>query len=283
MSLNSSIRAVFIISMMTLYTACSDNSVPSEVHTVIFDQSEFSSPFSLDPCDENTDKISQLENVAHRELISIDYTNKYEKNIDIPVTVYALTFTYRIVSDIPELPQIDQVFNGEGIAGLNPNNGKWELHELKLGDSDEGIIREILDRQYMSNDGLPLSEQCIMNRVSEGLRLADVPKLAIAETYTSTGKFSGSNAGYGMPEPTEINSDYIYSVAAGNEGKITVTYNDRLGNGDANNRTIIIAPITSKLDDSDQYWSLDQYWECRGGTMPDKFRPKKCRKNNLSN
>jgi len=269
------------MSYIILCTACSDNSVPPEVYTVIFDQSEFSSPISLDPCDVNTDKIRQLEKPAHRELISIDYTNKYEKYIDMPVTVYALTFTYRIVSDIPELPQIDQVFNGEGVAGLNPNNGKWELLEIKLGGSDESIIRAKLDQKYMSNDGLPPSEQCIMSRVIEALSLAGAVKLAVAETYTSTGKFFGSNAGYGIPGPTEIYSNYISSVSAGNEGKITVTYNDRLGNSDANNRTIIFTPIATKLDDLGQEWSRasrNQYWKCRGGTMPGRFRPQECRK-----
>lgn len=101
----------------------------------------------------HADTVSALKNAARRELVSIDYTNKYKASpMGMPVTFYALTFKYRIVGTIPQAPAVDGVLEGQAKAWLDPDTGKWRLDELNLSDKGSATLVEVIARQYAPFD-----------------------------------------------------------------------------------------------------------------------------------
>ena len=74
--------------------------------------------------------------IAERKLQAITFSNAYKRN---PMgmgehMVHALTFTYSLEPLVPELPLLDQSFEGKAVAALSPNDGRWHLEEFNLGD-----------------------------------------------------------------------------------------------------------------------------------------------------
>jgi type IV pilus assembly protein PilA len=127
-------------------------------------------------------------------------------------------------------------------------------------------------------------------QVTEGLNLAASAKAAIAETYTSTGAWPGSNAAAGLGSAAAIKGKYVNSVAVANN-VITVTFrNGAPANSGIRNGTLLITAGTSG--------NGDIAWQCgsksmtglsltngttawasagAGGTIPQKYRPAECR------
>ncbi|MEX1828659.1 pilin [Luteibacter sp. CQ10] len=100
-------------------------------------------------------------------------------------------------------------------------------------------------------------------KVSEGLVLADAAKLAVAETFQSTGSMpaNASAAGY-----TATSSTYVSAIALGEgDGKITVTY-QHIGSG-VDEKTVTLTPTTSTGVIT---------WVC-GGDVDKQFLPANCR------
>ncbi len=65
----------------------------------------------------------------------------------------------------------------------------------------------------------------VRSQVTEGMSLADGSKTAIAEYYSNTGAFPGSNLSAGLATSDLINGKYVSDVNVGtSRGKITVTY-----------------------------------------------------------
>jgi type IV pilus assembly protein PilA len=61
-------------------------------------------------------------------------------------------------------------------------------------------------------------DYAVRAKVSEGINLAGATKLAVAETYSSAGKYPVSNASAGVPKSTSINGKYVVSVGTGSDG-----------------------------------------------------------------
>ena len=99
--------------------------------------------------------------------------------------------------------------------------------------------------------------------VAEGLSLAGGAKASVTEYYSSQGKFPTNNASAGLATDTDIKGNAVTKVAVAN-GKITITYNDKVTNA----ATLELSPITS---------AGGVQWTCKGGTVDKKFRPSNCR------
>lgn len=93
---------------------------------------------------ENYQRISKpYLKLAHRSLISIDFKNQYE---DAPGgmkrTFYSITFSYKIVNDLTNLPTITKIFKGKGKIYKDPDDGTWKMvgpfENLGIGLSDDG-------------------------------------------------------------------------------------------------------------------------------------------------
>jgi type IV pilus assembly protein PilA len=89
----------------------------------------------------------------------------------------------------------------------------------------------------------------IRAKVSEGIGFADAAKVAVSETFISTGNWPATNAAAGLDVATNINSKYVTSVTAGapNPGQITILMGGEMDTGATG--TLIFTPYTSVNND----------------------------------
>ena len=139
----------------------------------------------------------------------------------------------------------------------------FTLIELMIVIAIIGILAAIAIPAYQ--------DYTIRAKVSEGLNLAGAAKLAVSETYDSTGAMAANNAAYGLPAATSINGTNTSSVTVSSAGAITIKYATAGlgGTPTANGKTIILVPDTSS--------GGSIQWGCDTGDMPSKYRPANCR------
>ena len=99
--------------------------------------------------------------------------------------------------------------------------------------------------------------------VAEGLTLAGGAKASVTEYYSSQGKFPTNNESAGLATANTIKGNAVTQVAVAN-GKITITYNDKV----TNDATLELSPISG---------AGGVQWICKRGTVAAKYRPSNCR------
>jgi len=141
----------------------------------------------------------------------------------------------------------------------------FTLIELMIVIAIIGILAAIAIPAYQ--------DYTIRAKVTEGINLAGAAKLAVAETFDSTGGYASvANTGYGLPDAISIVGNHTSAVAAAaTTGLITISYkaSGLGGSPTANSKTITMSPSSASAG------SLQ--WDCTGGTMPPKYRPANCR------
>jgi type IV pilus assembly protein PilA len=103
------------------------------------------------------------------------------------------------------------------------------------------------------------------SRVSEGLSLAAGAKTAMAEYYASNNAWPADNAAAGVAAKADINGNSVTSVEV-KDNTIIVVYKTNVDVAAKN--TIILTGTANGGGVS---------WDCKGGTVDDKFRPSECR------
>ena len=138
----------------------------------------------------------------------------------------------------------------------------FTLIELMIVIAIIGILAAIAIPAYQ--------DYTIRAKVSEGLNLAGAAKLAVAETFDSTGGWGANHDAYGLPTAASITGTNVASVTAGADGTITILYNATGlgGNPTANAKNVTLDP-SSALPGS-------LTWDC-SGSMPSKYLPSNCR------
>lgn len=67
--------------------------------------------------------------LAKRQLISIDYKNRYEDSpLGLKRTFFSILFTYRFVNFSTKLPSVNATFKGKAKAYLDPDDGTWKIN-----------------------------------------------------------------------------------------------------------------------------------------------------------
>ena len=138
----------------------------------------------------------------------------------------------------------------------------FTLIELMIVIAIIGILAAIAIPAYQ--------DYIVRTKISEGLNMAGAAKLAVAETYDSTGVLAPDNGSAGLPSATSITGTYVSGIDVGNggDGVIEITYNTSVGgNPTANLSVMTLTPSTSEGS---------MMWVCTGD-MANKYRPANCR------
>jgi type IV pilus assembly protein PilA len=115
----------------------------------------------------------------------------------------------------------------------------------------------------------------IRTQVSEASVLTDGAKTAVAEYYSNTGKFPGSNSSAGLALAASISGKYVLSVdvaAGSNPGVIFATFNATQANAAIQGLHFALSPITTSGSIS---WSCND--TAKDTTVDPKYLPQSCR------
>ena len=104
----------------------------------------------------------------------------------------------------------------------------------------------------------------IRARVTEGITMANVAKLAVSETALSNSAMPPTQADAGYTTPAATPNVNSITIAGDGSGEIIIDFTPAAGGG-----TIIMTP---KLTPNE-----DVSWICTGGTLLPKYRPASCR------
>jgi type IV pilus assembly protein PilA len=138
----------------------------------------------------------------------------------------------------------------------------FTLIELMIVIAIIGILAAIALPAYQ--------DYTVRSKISEGLNMVGAAKLAVAETYDSTGSFKANNTSYGLPLATSIKGNYVSTITA-TQSTITITYKPTGigGTPTANGGTLIVVAATNA-------GSVE--WSCtRATAIVAKYRPANCR------
>lgn len=104
------------------------------------------------------------------------------------------------------------------------------------------------------------------SRVTEGLSLAAGSKTAVAEYYSSFGKWPSNNASAGLASKSQIKGNAVTEVDV-NGGVITVKFNEKVENG----KVVVLSPSET---------SGSFKWDCTkadANRVNVKYLPSECR------
>lgn len=146
----------------------------------------------------------------------------------------------------------------------------WVGYELWLSSRPEPPPSQVAAPQKPVAQPAPLPETSYQDNtvrayVSEGFALADMARTAVAEYYMSMGVYPRDNAQAGLAQPQDMRGNAVSSVAVGEGGIITVTFNQFVGEG----QTLVLEPTSSG--------GGPIVWDCKKGTLPARHRPPHCR------
>jgi len=139
----------------------------------------------------------------------------------------------------------------------------FTLIELMIVVAIVGILASLALPMYQ--------DYTVRTKVSEGLSLTAAVKIAVAESFYSTGVMPASNKALDLPDPMQIKSRYVASVSV-TDGTITVAYAPQGlgGNPSMDGATLTLTPTRN---------GAALTWQCAVGNQTQLFKyvPAECR------
>ena len=140
----------------------------------------------------------------------------------------------------------------------------FTLIELMIVIAIIGILAAIAIPAYQ--------DYTIRSKVSEGLNMSGAAKLAVAETFDSSGAFRNTNQSYGLPDAASISATYVSAIDAaegGADGVIHIHYREiAAGKVDSNDEILLSAQTGS---------AGAMGWICSSTDIDGRFLPSNCR------
>jgi type IV pilus assembly protein PilA len=139
----------------------------------------------------------------------------------------------------------------------------FTLIELMIVIAIIGILAAIAIPAYQ--------DYIVRAKVSEGLNMAGAAKLAVAETYDSSGVFPEDNDEAGLPLDTDITGTYVDRITVsslGGQGRVEILYNASTGGNPTVDTKVMWLTATPSQG--------SMLWQCTGD-MENKYKPSNCR------
>ena len=154
-----------------------------------------------------TDKFTRLPNLttnrnqrcldlAKRIVKSIDYQNTYKGSPrGIEMQFHAITFSYVLDGNLPELPKIEKTYEGKAKVYKDPDDGKWKLDNLELQDRGNQEFMSQINAKYEKYDPKKANEGeafLTVNAKKEGVKVT-ASGLQYKVLTEGTGRIPGAN------------------------------------------------------------------------------------------
>ncbi len=119
----------------------------------------------------------------------------------------------------------------------------------------------------LTSVALPVyKDYSVRAKVSEGLNLTTAAKLAVVETWNTTGNLPTSNTEAGAAPAESINGNYVRRVFVGNAGTITVEFSAQ--EPAIHNKTVKLVPENGRGG---------VRWLCSSAAIKSRYLPPQCR------
>lgn len=140
----------------------------------------------------------------------------------------------------------------------NKQNG-FSLIELMIVVAIIGVLAVFAVPAYQN--------YIVRARVMEGVSAAVAAQTAVVEVLQIEGELPNSNRTALYTAPSFSKNSYVQSLSIGNEGVVTIQYKaNLLSQNEA--YTLILTPKVN---------AGQILWDCKGGSLPAKYRPVSCR------
>ena len=142
----------------------------------------------------------------------------------------------------------------------------FTLIELMIVIAIIGILAAIAIPAYQ--------DYIVRSKISEGLNMAGAAKLAVAETYDSSGVFPDNNGEAGLPTAGSITGSYVASIAVtslGGSGEVEILYNSSVGGNPTANAGLL--QLTATPTEGSMTWVCAS----AGNDIVNKYLPSNCR------
>ena len=145
----------------------------------------------------------------------------------------------------------------------------FTLIELMIVIAIIGILAAIAIPAYQ--------DYIVRSKISEGLNMAGAAKLAVAETYDSSGVFPDNNALAGLPGAGSITGSFVSSITVSSlgdgTGQVEILYNSSVGGNPSANTGLL--QLTATPTEGSMTWVCAS--DSGGTPIVNKYLPSNCR------
>ncbi len=136
----------------------------------------------------------------------------------------------------------------------------FTLIELMIVVAIIGVLSSIAISSYQN--------YVVRSQISEGIIMAGSARIAVEETYYTSGVLPDNNAPAGLPDSFSMNSTYVSRVDVEDDGVIEINFGNNVS-AQIHGDILVFTPVINA--------SGNLTWSCTSSDIDDKFLPSSCR------
>ena len=136
----------------------------------------------------------------------------------------------------------------------------FTLIELMIVIAILGVLSSIAVSSYQN--------YVVRSQISEGINMAGSARIAVEETYYTSGELPDNNAPAGLPDSFSMTSTYVSRVDVENDGVIEINFGNSVS-AQIHGGILVFTPVVSA--------SGNLIWSCASSDIDNRFLPASCR------